>query len=134
MRSTGLLSATGQKLASGLCPNWRLDTMNPEIQGGARCVRVSAGAREGVFMLDLDTIFDPDRTPHAPPPASVALTPADLPADWHFAWDERAAIMEYEGGLHREQAEVEALKYILEDMRQAGIYPATVLANNRSSA
>lgn len=27
------------------------------------------------------------------------INPADLPADWHLFWDERAAIVEYDGGL-----------------------------------
>jgi|SRR5258707_8328138 hypothetical protein len=44
-----------------------------------------------------------------------------LPSDWHFLWDERAAIMEYDGDLPRERAE--ALAYILDAMRQAGIPP-----------
>ena len=49
------------------------------------------------------------------------LTPADLPPDWYKRWDERAAIMEYDGGLAREHAEAQALKYILEDMQKAGL-------------
>src|SRR5262249_50808230 len=32
----------------------------------------------------------------------------DLPADWRVEWEERAAIMEYDGGLTREHAEAEA--------------------------
>ena len=69
-------------------------------------------------MLDLRTIFDPDRpvTATAPIPA---LIPADLPPDWHLAWDERAAIMEYDGGLPRERAEFLALADILDQMRRA---------------
>jgi hypothetical protein len=72
-------------------------------------------------MLDLDTIFDPDRLPHAAARSPSALTPADLPPDWHFLWDERAAIIEFGGGLPRERAEAEALKYVLDEMRQAGV-------------
>jgi hypothetical protein len=72
-------------------------------------------------MLDLDTIFDPDRMPGAPASASTAVMPRDLPVDCHFLWDERAAIMEYDGGLAREHAEAQALKYILEDMQKAGL-------------
>src|SRR5262245_65192722 len=49
-----------------------------------------------------------------------AVTPADLPADWHSAWDERAAIREYDGGLPRERAEALALADILRQMRRAG--------------
>jgi hypothetical protein len=75
-------------------------------------------------MLDLDTIFDPDRMPGAPACVSSTLTPADLPADWHLAWDERAAIIEFDGSLPRERAEAEALKYVLDEMRQAGVAPS----------
>ena len=34
----------------------------------------------------------------------------DLPGDWRVWFEERAAIMEYHGGLPREYAEAEALK------------------------
>ena len=44
-----------------------------------------------------------------------------LSADWQFVWDERAAIMEFDGGLPRERAEALALAYILDEMRRAGI-------------
>ena len=53
--------------------------------------------------------------------ALEALRPADLPADWPFLWDDRAAIMEFDGGLHREQAEALALRDILGQMERAGI-------------
>src|SRR5262245_7115820 len=52
-----------------------------------------------------------------------SLTPADLPADWHFLWDERAAIVEYDGGLPRERAEALALAGVLQRMRRAGQRP-----------
>ncbi len=66
-------------------------------------------------MLDLKMIFDPDRK--APAPAAIAaITPDDLPPEWHFVWDERAAIMEYEAGLPRERAEVLALAEIRQRM------------------
>jgi hypothetical protein len=45
--------------------------------------------------------------------------PADLPPEWHQRWDERAAMMEYDGGLHRERAEALALKDILQQMHRA---------------
>jgi hypothetical protein len=35
----------------------------------------------------------------------VDLTSDHLPGDWHIIWDERAAIMENDGGLPRELAE-----------------------------
>ena len=71
------------------------------------------------MWLDLDSIFDPDggRTPAEPAPPRREETPEDLPPDWHFEWDERAAIMEYEGGLPRERAEALALQDILARMR-----------------
>jgi TubC N-terminal docking domain len=53
----------------------------------------------------------------------ASLTPDELPPDWHQLWDERAAIMEYDGGLSRERAEALALLDILEQMRRAGVYP-----------
>lgn len=74
------------------------------------------------MLLNLNAIFDPDR-----PPGQRALTqpeqptadgavpgaPAELPIEWHFAWDERAAIMEFDGNLPRERAEALALADIL---------------------
>jgi len=44
---------------------------------------------------------------------------ADLPADWHELWDERAAIMEFDGGLPRERAEAAALAEVLKQMSAA---------------
>jgi hypothetical protein len=52
--------------------------------------------------------------------ADPAATVADLPPEWHVMWDERAAIVEYDGGLPRERAEALALADILEQMRRAG--------------
>jgi hypothetical protein len=66
-------------------------------------------------------------------PAVLALTmglgvrpgmlSTELPADWHLLWDERAAIMEYDGGLSRERAEALALADILRLMRDSSQYP-----------
>jgi hypothetical protein len=36
-------------------------------------------------------------------------SPAELAPEWHLLWDERAAILEYDGGLPRERAEALAL-------------------------
>jgi hypothetical protein len=56
--------------------------------------------------------------------ANKALVPhalaGRLPPDWHLQWDERAAIMEVDGGLPRERAEALALLDILEQMRRHG--------------
>jgi hypothetical protein len=51
------------------------------------------------------------------------MTPDELPGDWHFLWDERAAIMEFDGGLPRERAEVLALWEILQEMERASESP-----------
>src|SRR5262245_42510874 len=51
--------------------------------------------------------------------AGVA-TPDDLPSDWHVAWDERAAILEFEGGIPRERAEALALAEIARLMAGPG--------------
>jgi hypothetical protein len=52
-----------------------------------------------------------------------SLTLAGLPANWHFLWDERAAIMEYDGGQPRERAEALALADILRWVRRARQWP-----------
>jgi hypothetical protein len=44
----------------------------------------------------------------------------DLPADWQYVWEERAAIMEYDGGLSKKHAEAAALVDTLVVMRRAG--------------
>ena len=49
------------------------------------------------------------------------VSPDDLPGDWRVDWEERAAIMEYDGGLPRERAEALALDIIVRQMRRAGI-------------
>jgi len=41
----------------------------------------------------------------------------DLPMDWRIEYEERAAILEYDGGLSRENADMQALEEILERMK-----------------
>ncbi|MBA4063441.1 MAG: hypothetical protein C0501_06965 [Isosphaera sp.] len=85
------------------------------------------------MLLDLDAIFDPDRQARRPgrgcaPPAGCPAcghphridTPADLPSEWYLVWDERAAIMEFDGGATRERAEHFALLDVIGQMRRAG--------------
>ena len=49
----------------------------------------------------------------------TSLAPDDLPPDWQELWVERAAIMEFDGGLCRERAEALALANVLDQMRRA---------------
>jgi hypothetical protein len=57
------------------------------------------------------------------PPAILCATigPGDLPGDWRVEWEERAAIMEYDGGMLRERAEALALTEIIQAMERAGV-------------
>ena len=59
-------------------------------------------------------------TPEAGP--AVALAPTEIGVEnldpqWRIEFEERAAILEFDGGLPREYAEAEALKEILKRMR-----------------
>jgi hypothetical protein len=70
------------------------------------------------MLVDMDEFFNLDKpVPIRPASPPEKVLPADLPPDWHIAWDERAAIMEYDGGLPRERAEALALTAIVEEMR-----------------
>lgn len=53
--------------------------------------------------------------------ATPTITPDDLPADWHEAWAERAAIMQYDGKMPPEQADSCALLDIIRRMHVAGV-------------
>jgi hypothetical protein len=44
-------------------------------------------------------------------------SPEDLPMDWRIEFEERAAILEYDGGLSREEADKQALSEIEHRMR-----------------
>src|SRR5262245_33621694 len=87
---------------------------------GLSIVSTFPGTSRSRVMLDLDDIFDPDRTPASPGrtmPATTSLGPVlrveDLPGDWRLEWEERAAILEYDGRLPKERAEAVALTEIL---------------------
>ena len=91
-------------------------------------------------LLDLDVIFDPDRveavagrgkygigaksggTPLLPSPDPIrSLSPEELDPDWRTEWEERAAIMENDGGLPREQADALALADVVRRMQQTPV-------------
>ena len=89
-------------------------------------------------MLDLNTIFDPNQAERRlrlrvqaaeSGDTRDSFGVADLPPDWHLMWDERAAIMEYDGGLPRERAEALSLADILGQMRRAGRWPCNGACN-----
>ena len=44
--------------------------------------------------------------------------PTDWPQSWREAWEERAAIMQYHGGLGRHRAECLAAALLRDDYRQ----------------
>lgn len=48
------------------------------------------------------------------------VTANDLPPRWREAYEERAAIMEFEGNMPRERAEELAMRDTLSEMRRAG--------------
>jgi hypothetical protein len=82
-------------------------------------------------MLDLAYIFDPEQqvlftsraaSPTAVPAASV-LGVEDLPGDWRVEWEERAAVLEYDGKIPRERAEAQALTEILGKMLRTNGFP-----------
>jgi hypothetical protein len=51
----------------------------------------------------------------------AGAAPDVLPPDCHLLWDERAAIIEYDGKIPRERAEALALTEILGRMRDTGL-------------
>ena len=48
----------------------------------------------------------------------VISSPRDLSIDWRIEFEERAAILEYDGGLSREEADRRAYKEILERIKR----------------
>jgi hypothetical protein len=70
---------------------------------------------------------------------AAGTAPVALPAEWHLLWEERAAILEYDGGQPREWAEARALAAVMEAMRREGrIYKigscSLVIDNGQSTA
>jgi hypothetical protein len=53
-------------------------------------------------------------------PGNVCRRASDDLSGWHLLWDERAAILEYEHGLSREEAEALVLADVLRLMKETG--------------
>ena len=77
-------------------------------------------------MIDLSSIFDPAQVDAfnaarfgrpSDPQQAQDIGPDDLPGDWRMEFEERAAIMEYEGNMPRERAEALALADVVGRMR-----------------
>jgi len=49
---------------------------------------------------------------------SQISTPFDLPMEWRVEYEERAAILEYDGGLSRDEADRRAFVEILERIKK----------------
>jgi len=49
----------------------------------------------------------------------VSYDPSELPMEWRIEFEERAAILEYEGGLSRDVAEKKALEEIAERRKKS---------------
>lgn len=82
-------------------------------------------------MLDLKTIFDPDAAERRRLARhGHELNPNDLPGDWRVWWEERAAIMEYDGCMPRERAEALAFDAVLRLMAESNdtAFPGRELA------
>ena len=52
-------------------------------------------------------------------PPTTCVRVEDLDPEWRIVWEERASIMEYDGGLPRERSEALALAEIVMQMKQA---------------
>ncbi len=69
-----------------------------------------------IFALERLRALRASRGLDAPEP--VLATPADLSMDWRIEYEERAAILEYDGGLSRDEADRQALREISERMKR----------------
>jgi hypothetical protein len=85
-------------------------------------VRHYAGGHADAAEADTDTCM-PRGSPEPPVQSTLALPvrPQDEQDDWHARWEERAAIMEFDGGLARSDAEraaVECTPRLYEQMHE----------------
>ncbi|HEV3204734.1 MAG TPA: hypothetical protein VGY77_10135 [Gemmataceae bacterium] len=93
-----------------------------------------AMAKRTLAQLDGKPVIDPGVSKEMPietinplvscnPPVSCLpdISPSDLPPEWYELWEERAAIIEYDGKMPKEKAEFLALWDTLRRMKEAGI-------------
>ena len=79
-------------------------------------------------------LYRPDPAEAVEPDPAQALTPGDLPVEWWELWDERAAIMEFDGNMPRERAEALALADIVERMKREGATDSRVRQTGQQQA
>ena len=78
----------------------------------------------GKRLVDLPLVDQVKRTfPEAELVALLRYGPDDLPGDWRVEFEERAAIMEFDGNLPRERAEALALTDVLRRMWEKDVKP-----------
>ncbi len=66
-----------------------------------------------IFALERLRLLRAGKSLDSPTPLDID----NLPVDWRIDFEERAAILEYDGGLTREDAETQALTEIAERIR-----------------
>lgn len=93
------------------CPACSARLRSPDTAGGRSAVCGTCGAPLEIAgkLKPGDVDMFPDVWP---------LDPESLPEEWRDVWEERAAIMEYDGGLTREEAETLALGEV-EELRRS---------------
>lgn len=82
------------------------------------------GRRRNTVESGHGGLFDYVSNPHGARPSMrpgpvERMNLADLPPDWREEYEERAAIMEYDGGLSRPNAEVSALSCVWRRWRES---------------
>jgi hypothetical protein len=102
-----LLTLLRRAWAAGLRLTAEGDTLTIRGPQGAEAIVRELVARKGEVLRAIRQ-------------GTIDITPSELPPDWHFLWDERAAIMEHDGNLPREHAEAQALLDILRQMELRG--------------
>ena len=66
------------------------------------------------------------------PAVEYGIGPENLPTDWRVEWEERAAIMEYDGGLPRERAEASLSRRLCGPCTGPAPFSGMILAYKRS--